>query len=736
MMLFQMVNNVVMTLGEGLDIDDTTLVVMSRDLADAERYDPTKQLSLTLVGDEELNDYEIVYATSRSGTAFTVQRGREDTLAKSWPPGTKVIAAISAGMLEKLAETPTSADQVGYAGGNFGASGTVEETLDDMGDAIIRMMATSDYYEDPNERLSGGILSGYTSLLTSADELRWQAYAARITTNGFGAEKVVTCQIAQPTIIPEAVVCCRSTTAAKMAQFRIKLFNAAQPTNYVEWTSVNLGIPGNNAWTHVYFSLLGWVKGGTPDTILPDRMEIGIKDDGTGPFTLDINFVDLFEQKNSYIGSFIRIQSLADFNKVWAIEKFGFQVSLVIEIEDLVAGTVDIPTLRKAELDGNRVYLTSNQVLSGMTKDQLMVLLFTGVRVSAEADLRPAGFVYPAFYNGPLTLDPTTTIRECVQQAYPRGVGVRSHRSAVELHRYDDPLLTVATLADAEGYLLGSDKRSINIDVSALTNSEIHTLYQQVLTSGNFYISRFGFQNADNIKSGTLNAARLPVVPVNKGGTAGTTAAQARTNLGLEYDTDIPSIGGPWLTPVGVPMPWCSTAPPNGYVFLQGALMSRTSWPKLFAAYGTRFNTGGETSAQFRLPDLRGRVIAGLDNGTERLPGLDVIGQVQGAATVVLTNNNLPDHTHPIGGNSGAGGAHYHNVHYSSVNAGAVAGGVDTLIWKEVAGGSAGISTIFMDPSVDHTHPMPANTGINSSTNVGHSNVQPTMGWNWIARAA
>lgn len=38
--------------------------------------------------------------------------------------------------------------------------------------------------------------------------------------------------------------------------------------------------------------------------------------------------------------------------------------------------------------------------------------------------------------------------------------------------------------------------------------------------------------NASDINAGTLDSARLPVVPVNKGGTGATTAEQARVNLG------------------------------------------------------------------------------------------------------------------------------------------------------------------------------------------------------------
>ena len=735
-MLFQMVNNVVMTLALPANVNDTTLVVMNRDLPDAQKYDPTKQLSLTLVGDEELNQYEIVYVTARSGTTFTVVRGQEDTTRQGWPAGTKIIAALSAGMLEKLTETPTSADQVAYGGGNFGASGTVEETLDDMGDAIIRIMASTDYHEDVSERISGGNLSNISVLTSGTGQLRWQAFGGRILTDGFATKRINEATIASPSFAPEVVLCVRTEDTTKFGSLEIRIYNHLDSTdNCWVWNTAAISFQINDAWIHVYFGAVSAAKVGDPTSVDLDRIRLTWQDKGTGALTVDVNFVDIVEPSNSYLGSFVRVQTVADFNKVWQIERFGFQVSIVVEIEDLQGGLVDLPTLRKAESDGNRIYLTSNQSFLGMTKDQIMVKLFTGVRLAAEADLRPAGFVYPQAYNGPPSDGDNFTIRECVQQAYPRGVGTRSFRSAVDVYRFDDPLVVVADLAGAQAQLTGSDMRSINIDVSALTQGEIYTLYQEVFTSKNFYQTNVAWQNADNIKSGTLGTDRLPIVPVVKGGTGATTVVAARNNLGVEWDVDVPHIGGPWLAPVGVPMPWCSTVVPVGWVFLQGAVLARASYPKLFAAYGTRFNTGGETTAQFRLPDLRGRIIAGIDNATERLPGLDVIGQVMGAATVVLTAAQLPNHTHSAGTLTAvSAGAHTHNV-----------AGRNTI-------DASGISAVFIHPTLAsgapnalnaalsagaHTHDVTGNTGNNVGT-VGqaHSIVQPTMGWNWITRLA
>ena len=62
--------------------------------------------------------------------------------------------------------------------------------------------------------------------------------------------------------------------------------------------------------------------------------------------------------------------------------------------------------------------------------------------------------------------------------------------------------------------------------------------------------------SASNITSGTLSADRLPTVPVSKGGTGATTAAAARTNLGL------------YGMASGTAAPTTSTCP-SGYVYFR-----------------------------------------------------------------------------------------------------------------------------------------------------------------------
>lgn len=66
--------------------------------------------------------------------------------------------------------------------------------------------------------------------------------------------------------------------------------------------------------------------------------------------------------------------------------------------------------------------------------------------------------------------------------------------------------------------------------------------------------------------------------------------------------------------------------PAAGWLKCNGALLLKSSYQLLFSAIGTSFNTGGETSLQFRLPDARGVFARGFDDGR----GVDT-GRVFGA---------------------------------------------------------------------------------------------------------
>lgn len=106
----------------------------------------------------------------------------------------------------------------------------------------------------------------------------------------------------------------------------------------------------------------------------------------------------------------------------------------------------------------------------------------------------------------------------------------------------------------------------------------------------------------------------------------------------------------------GVVLPYAGADAPTGFLLCDGSVKNRADFPNLFAVIGTTYNTSGETTAQFRLPDMRGRVIAGMDNmgGTAASRLTTAGGGVNGAAlgasgggqTHTLTTAQMPKHGH------------------------------------------------------------------------------------------
>lgn len=81
---------------------------------------------------------------------------------------------------------------------------------------------------------------------------------------------------------------------------------------------------------------------------------------------------------------------------------------------------------------------------------------------------------------------------------------------------------------------------------------------------------------------------------------------------------------------------------PRGWAFCDGALLPVSQNSALFSILGTIY--GGDGRTTFGLPDLRGRVAMHPGNG----PGLTPrrLGERGGSETNILTQNQMPSHTH------------------------------------------------------------------------------------------
>jgi microcystin-dependent protein len=96
--------------------------------------------------------------------------------------------------------------------------------------------------------------------------------------------------------------------------------------------------------------------------------------------------------------------------------------------------------------------------------------------------------------------------------------------------------------------------------------------------------------------------------------------------------------------PTGTVSAFAGSTAPTGYVLCDGAEYSETTESSLFAVIGSTYNTGGETANHFRVPDLGGRVIAGM--GGSLLSGTDAVADTGGASTHTLSTAEMPSHSH------------------------------------------------------------------------------------------
>jgi microcystin-dependent protein len=131
-----------------------------------------------------------------------------------------------------------------------------------------------------------------------------------------------------------------------------------------------------------------------------------------------------------------------------------------------------------------------------------------------------------------------------------------------------------------------------------------------------------------------------------------------------ETDTNLVYIynGSTWsqnnVAPVGMLSPFAGSSAPDGWLLCHGQAVSQTTYAALFALIGSTYDATSPGAGNFRVPDLRGRVIAGVDNmgGSDagRLSWQNTLGTVGpssistdgGAQTHTLTTSEMPAHTH------------------------------------------------------------------------------------------
>ena len=189
------------------------------------------------------------------------------------------------------------------------------------------------------------------------------------------------------------------------------------------------------------------------------------------------------------------------------------------------------------------------------------------------------------------------------------------------------------------------------------------------------------------------------------------------------------------FVPAACVVPYAGTSAPTGWLFCYGQAISRATYSDLFTAIGTTYGSG-DGSTTFNLPDMRGRVTAGKDNmggvSSDTLTGLsggidgDTLGAIGGSESHVLTEAQLPTHTHDSGTlTTSSDGDHTHGIPDQDAGSGVL--GVTSN------GNHNPTGSIQTESDGAHTHSITGATA-SAGSDAAHNNVQPTIILNYIIK--
>ena len=205
-------------------------------------------------------------------------------------------------------------------------------------------------------------------------------------------------------------------------------------------------------------------------------------------------------------------------------------------------------------------------------------------------------------------------------------------------------------------------------------------------------------------------------------------------------------LGVPSQVPVGVVSAFAGVNAPAGWLMCAGQAISRTDYAALFNALSTTYGSG-DGSTTFNLPDLRGRVPAGVDNmggsAASRLTSTvltasNTLGATGGTQTHTLTTAELASHNHTQDSHNHSQNSHGHGFGPGQdfgTDFGGNAGGSATF---RLAVAAVNTTTYQGAYSVTaNTATNIAATATNQATGGGgaHTNTQPTLVLNYIIKA-
>lgn len=207
-------------------------------------------------------------------------------------------------------------------------------------------------------------------------------------------------------------------------------------------------------------------------------------------------------------------------------------------------------------------------------------------------------------------------------------------------------------------------------DSTVSTDVEPLSLYTH-LVSLNDYIGL----TSSNI---TAHAAVSSGAHGTTGAVVGTENAQTLTNKTLTSPViNNPSFNSGGLAPVGSIMQFAGSSAPSGWLLCDGVAVGRNTYSALFAVIASTYGSG-DGATTFNLPNLKGKVVVGLDASQTEF---DTLAETGGSKTHThtqgITGSTATDHAHngsigidALTNNSYTGNeaGHYHNYNVASTS--------------------------------------------------------------------
>jgi microcystin-dependent protein len=333
-------------------------------------------------------------------------------------------------------------------------------------------------------------------------------------------------------------------------------------------------------------------------------------------------------------------------------------------------------------------------------------------------------YIFPASAGRFLIIKNATTGAFTVTVKPAGGTGIIIPQGATQLIYIDSSSTTATTVS--------GDRLLTEQSVASATTTDLGTSITNIVSiSGTTTVTSFGssstivspiyFIRFTGALTLTYNATSL-IIPgaSNITTAAGDTAIVKYEGSGnwrvLSYTI---ASSGIQTTPSGIMSPYAGSAAPTGWILCYGQAISRTAFSALFTAISTTYGIGDGTTT-FNVPDMRGRIAAGVDNmgGSAASRITNAVSGITGTTLGASGGDqNLHDHTHTA---TVTDPGHFHN----------------TTFHVATGGGLSAASATNTSPLSVATDP--ALTGItvaNSTTGTGASqNIQPTIMLNYIIK--